>query len=329
MDRLSFKSGELKSFIEKVEAKLGLDSNELAKLLGLSGRTIRDWKREKFKPTKDHILKISKLSGVQVPQYKILSPFWNASVAGRLGGRKAYELHGLLGTYESRVKGGVMSWNRRKKDPDLLKKYTNSFRKPVESSDFAEFIGIMLGDGSLTTYQCTIYLSSETDQEYAKYVKGLIKKLFGSTPSIYKHKKWKMLKVSISGVNLVKYLKFKGLYVGNKVHLQVGVPDWVWVKKGYIKACIRGLVDTDGCFSIHTYRVNEKRYFYPKLAFSNRSEPILQFVYQGLKQLGFNPKRTYKHGVWLHNQNEVRLYLQEIGTHNLKPAVKEILGGVA
>lgn len=329
MDRLSFKNGELRDFIEQVQNRLGVNSNELAELVGLSGRTIRDWKREKFKPSRDVILKISTLSGVGIPQYETLSPFWNATASGRLGGKKVYELYGLLGTYKSRVKGGVMSWYRRKKDPDLLKKYTNSFRKPRESSDFAEFIGIMLGDGGLTTHQCTVYLSSETDQEYAEYIKRLIKKLFDSTPSIYKHKRWKMLKVSISGINLVKYLTSRGLCTGNKVHLQVGVPDWVCAKPEYIKACIRGLIDTDGCFTLHKYKVNSKEYCYPKICFSNRSEPLLCFVYQGLKQFGFNPKRTYKYGVWLHNQNEVRRYLKEIGTRNLKPSVKKILGGVA
>jgi len=82
---------------------MGLNSNELGKLLGLSGRTIRDWKREKFKPTKDHISKISKMSGVIVPEYKILSPYWNNPKAAILAGKRTFELYGLLGTKESRI----------------------------------------------------------------------------------------------------------------------------------------------------------------------------------------------------------------------------------
>lgn len=329
MDRLSFKNGELRNFIEQVQNRLGVNTNELAELVGLSGRTIRDWKREKFKPSKDVIIKISTLSGVRIPQYETLSPFWNATTSGRLGGKKVYKLYGLLGTRESRVKGGVMSWYRRKKDPDLLKKYTNSFKKPRESSNFAEFIGIMLGDGGMTHFQCSIYLNSDTDQEFAYYVRDLVNKLFGIMPKIYIHRKHKVWRVSVSGVNLVEYLRFKGLSIGNKVHLQVGVPDWIWSQIDYVKACIRGLIDTDGCFALHRYKVNGKEYCYPKTCFTNRSEPLLDFVFQGLKQLGFNPKRTYKYGVWLHNQNEVRRYLKEVGTRNVKPSVKKILGGVA
>lgn len=58
MDRLSFRNGELRNFMKQVQNTLEIESNELGKLLGLSGRTIRDWKREKFKPTKDHIFKM-------------------------------------------------------------------------------------------------------------------------------------------------------------------------------------------------------------------------------------------------------------------------------
>lgn len=329
MDRLSFNPGLLKKFIADVRVKLGLDTNELALLVGLSGRTIRDWGEEKFNPSSEAILKLSRLSGVPIPKHKILSQYWYTTKAAKLGGKRTYELHGLLGTKETRSKGGKNSWLKRRNNPELLKKYMNSITKPKESTDLAEFIGIMLGDGGLTTYQCTVYLSSETDQEYAKYVKELIKKLFRLTPGIHKHKKWKMLKVSVSGMNLVEYLKQKGLCIGNKVLLQAAVPQWIWSKPEYMRVCIRGLIDTDGCFTLHKYKVNKKEYCYPKICFSNRSQPLLSFVYQGLKQFGFNPKKTYKYGVWLHSQNEVRRYLKEIGTRNLKPSVKKILGGVA
>lgn len=329
MDRLSFNSGELNTFIKEVQTRLGVNSNQLAKLVGLSGRTIRDWRRELFNPSNEAVLKLSLLSGIPIPKHRILSRYWYTNKAAKLGGKRTYELHGLLGTKETRSKGGKNSWAKRRNNPELLKKYMNSITKPEESTDLAEFIGIMLGDGGLTTYQCTIYLSSETDQEYAKYIKKLIRKLFNLTPGIYKHKKWKMLKVSVSGINLVEYLKQKGLCIGNKVLLQATVPQWIWDTPEYMKVCIRGLIDTDGCFALHKYKVNRKEYCYPKICFSNRSQPLLDFVYQGLKQLGFNPKKTYKYGVWLHNQNEVRKYLKEIGTRNLKPSVKRVLGGVA
>ena len=202
MDRLSFKLGELKNFIIAVQTKLKMDSDDLAKLLGLSGRTIRDWRREKFKPTKNHILKMSQLTGIALPKYTALPAYWNIKKAAKLGGKRRYELYGLLGDLKTRSKGGKSSWLKRKNHPELWNKYTTPITEPKESVDLAEFIGIMLGDGGLTHFQCSIYLHSEIDKEFAYYVKNLANKLFGIMPKIYIHRHHKVLRVSVSSVNL-------------------------------------------------------------------------------------------------------------------------------
>lgn len=329
MGRMVFNKGELRQFIENVQVKLKLDCDGLAKVVGLSGRTIRDWRREKYYPQEDIILKFSKLSGIKVPSYHALPQYWNIVEAAKKGGKKRYELYGLLGNRESRVKGGLISWQRREKDPELFKKYTNTFNKPEFSAKLAEFIGIMLGDGGMSQNQFVIYLNKDTDRDFANYTQLLIKELFGLTPKIYESKKDRVIKVSISGINLIRYLTQLGLSIGNKVKLQATVPSWIWLKKEYIKTCIRGLMDTDGCFTLHRYTVNGKEYIYPKIAFTNRSKPILDFVYKGLTELGYNPKIPFRFQVWLHNQREVRQYLKDIGTNNYKPVVKKIIGGVA
>lgn len=323
MDRLQFRSGELTNFISNAQAKLNLPAEDLAKLLEVSARTVRDWKREKFNPNKDAILKLSQLSGLKLPDHKILSEFWYASKGAKLGGKRRYELYGVVGTLEDRSKGGKASWNKRKNDPALWKIYTKKIIEPKNSIDLAEFIGIMLGDGGLTHFQCSIYLNSETDQEFAYYVRDLVLKLFGVTAKIYIHRKHKVWRVSISSVNLVKYLTSKGLCLGNKVSLQVGVPNWIQQEVEYVKACIRGLIDTDGSFIIHRYKIRGKEYSYPRLTFSNKSQPLLDFTYKGLKLLGFNPKIN-RYEICLYNQNEVRKYLEVIGVRNLKPNIKNL-----
>lgn len=327
MHRLHFKDGLLRQFINKAQERLEMNAEELGRALGISGRTINDWKREKYKPDSRIIKKLSELCSLPIPEHKILNKYWGVVKAAKLGGKKRYELYGPFGDKFTRAKGGSMSWIKRKNDPELLKKYLNTFSKPKESKEFAEFIGIMLGDGGMTDGQITVYLSSITDREYSKYVSRLMKKLFGLSASINEKKKDHLLRVGISGVNVVKYLVEKGLRVGNKVLLQVGVPEWIWNNEEYVKACIRGLIDTDGCFTIHRYKVKGKEYQYPKISFSNHSEPILDFVQKGLLSLGYNPKRTIKYDVWLHNQNEAKKYLKDIGVNNIKPVVKEILNG--
>lgn len=328
MDRLSFSPGGLSAFIQEVQRKLGLSADDLARLIGFSGRTLRDWKREKFNPNKDAILKLSQLSGVKLPTFKVISQYWYVYKGAKLGGKRRYELYGPIGTLKDRSKGGKASWNKRKNNPELWKVYTKKIIEPKNSIELAEFIGIMLGDGGLTHFQCSIYLNSEIDKEFAYYVKNLMSKLFGITPKIYVHKKHKVCRVSVSSVNLVKYLTSKGLCIGDKVRAQVGVPSWVLLNPEYVKACIRGLIDTDGSLIIHRYRIKGKEYSYPKISFSNRSEPLLEFVYWGLGQFGLNPKRTYRSEVWLHNQNDVRRYLEIIGVSNYKPNIQS-LGWVA
>lgn len=327
MDRMSFQPGELKQFIKDVESKVGLSADNLGKLVSLSGRTVRDWKREKFYPSKEAIMKLSKLSGVSVPKYKLLPRYWYVSKGAGLGGKRRFELYGDIGTKEGRSRGGRSSWLKRRTQSEIWEKYTKLIYKPEESRDLAEFIGTMLGDGGLTSCQCSVYLNSEIDKEYAGYVSQLIERLFKVKPKIYQHHKDKVLRVSVSGVNLVKYLTTKGLLIGNKVSLQVGVPQWIRSKLDYVQACIRGLVDTDGTFIIHRYKVSGKEYFYPKMAFSNKSKPILNFVYDGLEELGFTPKENNQSQVWIYNQDEVKSYLQQVGVRNYKPMVKKILEG--
>lgn len=327
MDRMIFQDGELKSFINEAQRKLNISTTKLAQLLELSSRTIRDWKREKFKPNKDAILKLSQLSDLKLPTYKIIPDYWYVSKGARLGGKRRYELYGVLGTIQDRSKGGKASWDKRKNNQELWLKYTKTIIEPKESAELAEFMGIMLGDGGLTHFQCSIYLNSETDQEFAFYTKNLINKLFGLIPKIYIHKKHKVWRISISSVNLVKYLTSKGLSLGNKVHLQVEVPNWIQQKPEYIKACIRGLIDTDGSLIIHRYRIKGKEYSYPRLTFSNKSQPLLNFVYRELKFLGFNPKIN-RYEICLYSQDEVRKYLEIIGVNNYKPNIKS-LGWVA
>lgn len=327
MDWLLFPKNELKKFIEQSQKKLGLSTDEIGKLLNISERTLRDWKKEKHRPSKNVILKLSNLSGVKLPSYQTITQSQHLNQLAKKGGKRRCELYGPPGTKEGRSKGGKESWLKRQNDPDLWKKYTKQIIQPQKSANLAEFVGIMLGDGGMTNFQCVIYLNSEIDKDYANYVSELILKLFNIKPSIYKHKKHKVLRVSVAGVNLVKYLTLNGLSVGNKVHLQVGVPEWIWSKPEYIKACVRGLIDTDGSFIIHRYKVKGKKYSYPKISFSNKSEPLLDFVYKGLKSVGFNPKRSCKFEVWIHRQDEVIRYLREIGPGNLKPTVKNIMEG--
>lgn len=326
--RLALRIGEQTNYLKNVVSKSNLSIEGLAKIVGVHHRTFIDWIKEKnHLPLFAARILNHKFSVVLPENEDILIARWKElkREASRKGGKALIKKYGSFATAEGRKKGGQVSWQRRKNNKEILPKYSHIITRPEESVDLAELVGILLGDGGLTHFQCVIYLNSETDVAFSKYIQNLCKKLFGIIPAIYKSKKVKLLRVSISSVNLIEYLLEKGLILGNKVKLQVAVPRWVYKNKEYIKACIRGLIDTDGCFIINKYKVKKREYKYPKMIFCNSSIPLLNFVIDGLKACGFTPKNHGNKYIWLSNQAEVRRYLREIGTRNYKPTVKLIL----
>jgi hypothetical protein len=75
-------------------------------------------------------------------------------------------------------------------------------------------------------------------------------------------------------------------------------------------------MDTDGGIFTHTYKVHGKSYAYLKANFTNASQPLLDFVYQTLRDNGFHPCNKQPHRIWLYSQVEARRYLEVIGSSN-------------
>ncbi len=184
---------------------------------------------------------------------------------------------------------------------------------PKNNSDLAELIGICLGDGCAWGYQTSITLGTENDKTYIPYVVELIKKIFPEVFVSIIHKKSKCLDIRINSKVVTDFLKTMGIVSHNKQ-----VPGWILENLNFVKSCIRGLIDTDGTFIIHKYSVKGKTYEYLKISFTNRSENLLNFLHQGLRSLGINSYRSYKYQVWIHDQKEVRKYLDLVGPGNLK-----------
>lgn len=314
--RLKFPLGKQKQFLDEVIEKSGLSSDKLADRVGVSGRTFRDWRREKFIISGKAVKKLSNIFNIELHfSYTELREKWINSVseANRKGGISRYLKYGSFSTLEGCRKGGLNS--TKKRHGGLWK----PFSAPGFSDDLAEFVGILLGDGGLTNQQWFVTLNSVDDAEYVTFVVNLAEELFKFRPAVYKRKDSKALVIYGSGKKSIEFFMQIGLKVGNKVRQQVGVPEWIRENQNYRKACLRGLMDTDGGLFRHRYWVNGKRYAYPKICFANRSVPILQFVFSTLEEYKFTPKiisKVENKRVWLYNQHEVEDYLNKIGTHN-------------
>ena len=151
-------------------------------------------------------------------------------------------------------------------------------------------------------------------------MRKLIVKLFDAPVSTYIEPNALADSLVVSRRELVEYLTTDvGLKVGSKVRQQASVPKWIADSVEYSKACLRGLVDTDGCLIIHKYSVKNKTYKYKKLGFSNSSRPIIDFVWSTLERLGIK-SRVAKKGkeVRVDGQTDMKKYFSIIGSNNPK-----------
>lgn len=321
--RIKFLPGCQKKFIADVYQKSGLSTKQLAKIANIHSRSFIDWRREKLTMPLKAAQIFSELFDIQLPEStSIMVKRWIKSKndASRKGGINRFIKYGSFATKEGCRKGGRKSLaNLRRKGIIPTVKIYNL--PSCYNEYLAEYIGIMLGDGGITSGQCTITLNSEADKDYIQYVSGLGKLLFGEEPKKFYYKTDKAVCLYYNRISLVQYLVSIGLKIGNKVKQQVGVPEWINSSQKFKIACLRGLMDTDGGVFLHRYTVNGKKYMYKKISFSNRSLPILQFVFNVLSELKFTPKiidKIANKKVWLYNANEVEQYLKIVKTNNAR-----------
>ncbi len=321
--RVRFPRGEQTEFLNKALLDLDMKKYELAKTANVCSITLFDWKREKYNMDLSSLEMICKKFNLDLPgNIEVLPEHWSLGKACRLGGKRYAELYGSPGTLESRRRGGLRSQARFVSDPDYAKKMRFKLRKeikyPAKSPLLAEFIGIMLGDGGVRNdYQIAVSFNGKEDQAYAIYIRCVAKKLFGISSTLYIRKEKGHADIVVTAINLIEFLQKLGIKKGNKVRNQVDVPEWVFERKEYQAACLRGLFDTDGCIYQHKYDVDGKQYSYVKMCFRNYSIPILMSVEKILKNIGFHPALDTKHkSVYLNRPSEVNKYFLSVKTSN-------------
>lgn len=182
----------------------------------------------------------------------------------------------------------------------------NDITLPKKSSDLAEFIGILLGDGHINKSQITITLGKK--DKYVDYVIALMKKLFGPEPKMIILKGGNYV-IYLGSTVLVRWFLSMGL-VYNKVQSQVDIPSWVILNSKFMKAVLRGLFDTDGS----VYKLK----FGTQISFCNHSKPLVKSVRKMLLNLGFHPSRINGKNLYLTRQKDLIKFFKEIGFKNLK-----------
>ncbi len=201
---------------------------------------------------------------------------------------------------------------------------------PKKSEKLAEFVGIVLGDGNIDaykkgkkirTYAVRIAGHAIDDYEYMKdYVAPLASSLFQVRSSIHFHRTNKGMYVSIYGKRIVEFFNKMGIKSGNKIRNKTKIPGWILKEKKYIRACLRGLYDTDG--SIYELLPHWPGLY--QLNFDNYNLIMLKQVRFLLIKIGYHPSKIHgnktKNGtkVDLTRKAEIKKFYKEIGTHNKK-----------
>lgn len=284
-----------------VREKLGVNWAGLARYLQVPPSSFANWyKTERFLP-EDIFKKLIKISKFHISNPKLISDNW-----GQIkGGKRKIELYGrFFGTVEDNRKGG-----------------TNSAKKvvlPKYSEELAEFIGIMLGDGGVTRDQISVTLGYSTDKKYIPYIRRLILRLFRIKTSIYRSQSKDFVRIRASGVNLVRNLLNLGLIQGNKIKQQFDIPLWIQEKESYIRACIRGMIDTDGCVHRKVRREsNGIEYRSVGITFCSASKPLQISFIKLFNTLGFKVAISGR-TIYLCGREQIERYVKEIGFSNPK-----------
>lgn len=318
MPRVFFESVSFSKWLGHIFDKNSDPVAELSHIASVSERTIRDWKRGKFTVRLDALEKISRHYNLEIPEkIKVVDDYWYGIKGAHMGGLARLKKHGPPGTQFGRAKGGLISQKNRRLHPEKYPncKLAKTYPKQRRDKTTAELIGIILGDGSLTNSQMRITLSSEKEMDYVKYISELIEKLFREFPTVNKRNDSNTVTVMMTGINFIKEINRLGLLFHNKVVEQVGVPSWIKMDLKFSTACLRGLLDTDGCVFFHRHKVGRKEYQNLGINFSNHSVPLVDFVIETLKKNNFSPRRG-AHGVYLYREDEVLEYARRIGFRN-------------
>jgi hypothetical protein len=221
----------------------------------------------------------------------------------------------LISSNWGQKKGGVKSGGGKPKRAEIL---------TAKSVELTEIIGIILGDGHLDNscklgHYAVKICGGEDDLTYLElFVSPLFRQVFGKQLKSFRFKTAKAVMFYLYDKDVEFTLEHYGLRPGNKKENDARIPEWIFENDSYLKACLRGLFDTDG-----TVFPKSSNKGIPQLELTSKVNGIQSTYRRGLLQLGFRPSKWFgekspKCG--LYSKNQVERFAEEIGFHNLKHA---------
>ncbi len=318
--RVIFTEGAQSRFLKRILQTSDITQNALARGLKAHPRSMSDWIHERYSLPLNVLQAIlKKYPAVCPPRVVTRSAFWYTSDAGRHGGIAHYKKYGTVAPDEEKRRRAWLKWWKRK---GQYNKNSYFCIRPVvipkRNSSLAEFVGIMIGDGGITERQVTVTLNYKDDKKYILFVLFLMRSLFGTQPSIYRRESESVDNLTISRTKLVRFCLSIGLKKGNKLKQNLDIPSWVQKNEKFAKACVRGIMDTDGCVFAECHNVGRKRYCYPRLSITSASPQLLDSIADILRKFGFSPRIRMNRSVNLERREDIMRYFKTIGSSNPK-----------
>lgn len=274
----------LKTLILGIKSEKKLSWKKFANILGISEQTLRiDWMNNKSTIPYSVLKKIlllnkNSIKFKDIKDIKILEPFWGQKISN---------------------------------GKDKTKKISIPNK---HSESFAEFYGILLGDGCLFSDLKGLSITSDKllDYDYSTiYLKTLIYNLFNLYPKYYFSKNVRKVRCVLYSKNVVNYLSSLGFPIGIKNNLII--PSFIYDNKKTLIKCLRGIMDTDGCLAGHPHsRI--------MIHLSITSKNLREQVHKALINLKIKPC-LFNKGIMIYGVNAIK-FCDIVGFSNLKNNIK-------
>lgn len=181
--------------------------------------------------------------------------------------------------------------------------------------DFAEFVGIVIGDGNIYDRGPTYVEICGDPVLDAEFMSGICPKLesLGFKPKM--KIRYGGLRLRINNKNLVKELKLIGLPAGSEKCTESQIPkiflsDWELTRK-----CIKGIFDTDGCIFYDKRSVYKTPYV--RICLHMKNKKLLKQIQGILLSKSIDAKvNTHGYNLSINGRTEVNKFLQNVGFSN-------------
>lgn len=211
----------------------------------------------------------------------------------------------VLKTSQTMQKKRIDNFRNWRDKMKLLGKIKSEYPPFRKNEELAELIGLILGDGNLFKHERVERLTISFNSRYPKIVRRgqyLVEKIFKKKVAADKGIKGNCRRIWIYERNISKRLVVP---CGAKKNHNLCIPKWTWKSRKLLVACLVGLFNAEGSYSIHrptgTYN----------LQFSNTNQSLLKDVYLALGMLKYNPNLR-KNAVRLRRKKETERLVKEI-----------------